>query len=193
MLRIQPSRLVTDAEIRATYERDRAIREACAAIKYYGQKLDWAGKTEESYFVPIARSFRPSMQLGLDHLRVHASALALADAATNGAERRTYYLAAEELARILDAHDKHKGNFSQKQHAKAVRNTPRAIEGMLRDVIADKGVVKFWKDHVGQKREGKLSANCTIELQEVIEDHFARKHSIQELFVPASGSEGLQR
>lgn len=198
MIQKTAQRLVTDDEIRATYERDRSIREACGAIRFYSEKLDEStievnDETAQSYYVPISASLRPTLIATLDHLRVHASALALAYETKDKGERLTYRIAAEELDRILDRCGDGRANYSQKKIAAAIRNEPHGITKMIHDVARDPAVGQFWQDHVASRKTGILPGNCNFELEEKVHGHFASKHSIQELFEPKSGSEGLQR
>ncbi len=195
MVDLKTPRLVTDDEIRATYERDRAIREACGAIRFYSEKLDAStmevnDDSAQSYYVPISASFRPTLVSTLDHLRVHASALALAYETKDKGQRLTYRIAAEELDRILDRGVDGKANYSQKKIAAAIRNDPHGITKMINEVTRDPGVEHFWQNHIASRRTGLLPGNCNFELEEQVHNHFANKHSIKELFEPKSGFEG---
>lgn len=187
--------LVSDEEIRATYIRDRSIREACGAIRFYSQKLDEStidrnDESTQSYYVPISASFRPTLTATLDHLRVHASALALSYETTDKGQRLTYRIAAEELDRILDRCEDRKANFSQKKFAAAIRNDPHSITKLLHEVTRAPGVEHFWQDHVASRQTGVLPDHCAFELEEHVHDHFTNKHSIKELFEQKSGFEG---
>lgn len=186
-------RYATDDEIRFHYNQERNLREACEAVAWYGQQLDALGKIDRSYYVPIGESFRKTWSASLDHLNVHASALSLAYEAKTGGERTTYYLAAEELDRILDAYEEGKGNFSHRQLASSIQRDRYAADQILKDLMQDKSVIGFWRDHVRSAKTGKLPVGCDLELGDRIRTHFLKKVNAKEFFSQNLDEEAAQR